>query len=47
MTWNCEECYSQKQLCEDCAMNKYKEYPNCKRCGKSMGLHTLQGYCPR
>lgn len=26
MTWDCDECYSQKQLCEDCAAS------NCISC---------------
>ena len=27
MTWDCDECYSQKQLCEDC---ESKDCPSCK-----------------
>ena len=26
MTWDCDECYSQKQLCEDC---ESKDCPSC------------------
>jgi len=31
LTWDCEECYSQKQLCEDCESNDCISCKNMKK----------------
>jgi hypothetical protein len=31
MTWDCDECYSQKQLCEDCESKKCDPCNNMKK----------------
>ena len=42
LTWDCDECYSQKQLCESCAVEKKKLLPKCIECNS---VRTYQKIC--